>query len=260
MIDEPLEIEDRGYQQGINPLFGRFFLKFDIAPVPYASPNRHKFHSKVKSAFEKNKYVFSGEVKVNYTLYQEEQTRLETSDFADLDNYLKLLNDCIKGHGGMIIDDCQIQSISISWIDTGLPPYFELEIQGHPDEFVLKPFALYEMADHLYYPISEFSWTKDGVIKKDSQVTRIILDRLFEMTKISRLERHIFRQDGADKFEAFYKSRGFSPILMGYHRSHIVNSGFTLISRSEWKKLNYSICQKFFPLIPSPPSGGRGLG
>jgi len=23
---------------------------------------------------------------------------------------------------------------------------------------------------------------------------------------------------------------------------------------------SYSICQKFFPLIPSPPGGGRGLG
>jgi len=22
----------------------------------------------------------------------------------------------------------------------------------------------------------------------------------------------------------------------------------------------YSVCQKFFPLIPSPPNGGRGLG
>jgi len=121
MIDESWELENRGYQQGINPFFGRFFIKFDFAPVPYESPNRSKFHSQVKRSFEKNKYVFSGEVKVNYTLYLEEQQRLETPDLADLDNYLKLLNDCIKGHGGMIIDDCQIQSLSINWIDTALP-------------------------------------------------------------------------------------------------------------------------------------------
>lgn len=56
------------------------------------------------------------------------------------------------------------------------------------------------------------------------------------MTKVSRVERHRLRKDGADKLEAFWQSHMFSPILMGHHKSHIINSGFTLFSLSEWKK------------------------
>lgn len=97
MNDNSWEIESRGYNLGINPLYGSFSQKFDFSAIPYESANRGKFHSRLKSTFERFKYYFSGEVKVNYTLYFEEQTRLETPDFADLDNYLKLLNDCIKG-------------------------------------------------------------------------------------------------------------------------------------------------------------------
>jgi hypothetical protein len=137
----------------------------------------------------------------------------------------------------MLIDDCQIQALSISWIDTHLPSYFELEIKGLPDEFVQKPIKLYEMADHLFYPISEFSWTKDGVIRRDLKITRFILDAIFEMTKLSRMERHLLRKEGANKLEAFWQSHMLSPILMGYHKSHIIESGFTLISLSKWKKL-----------------------
>jgi hypothetical protein len=35
---------------------------------------------------------------------------------------------------------------------------------------------------------------------------------------------------------------------------------YTVCQKSHLQNYFYAVCQKFFPLIPSPPNGGRGLG
>lgn len=122
---------------------GAFSRKFEFAPVPHGGKDSEQFALKVRGALADIKYFFFGEVQLVITLYLDEQKRLETPELADLDNYAKLLCDSLKGPKGLLIDDAQIQSLSISWIDTPRTSSFELEIRGIPDEFIMKPLTLY---------------------------------------------------------------------------------------------------------------------
>lgn len=60
-------------------------------------------------------------------------------------------------------------------------------------------------------------------------------ETLAAMTKAKKALRHKLRQDGAPKFRAFQIGKYVSPILMGFHRSRVVDSGYELVGRAIWK-------------------------
>ncbi|MFD1772351.1 MULTISPECIES: RusA family crossover junction endodeoxyribonuclease [Paenibacillus] len=229
------EIENSGYKAGNNPLFGKYHKTFNFAPVPYGSPARQAFKARIASELDVN-YLLFGEVKVEVILYLSEQKRFETPELADLDNYAKLICDSIKGSEGLLIDDSQIQSLNISWIDTTEDPYFEINILGAPDEFVMKPLKLYEMPNNLFYPISSKTWTTEG-INDTKQSLKPILEAIEKMTKNSHKFRHELRQKGFELSRAFFLSQGISPILPGFHKNRVIDGGFELVLKEQWKRL-----------------------
>jgi Holliday junction resolvase RusA-like endonuclease len=191
-----METEARGYKAGLNPMMGEFSRKFCFAPVPHGSKKSHQFTEQIHKVLDDIKYVYFGEVKLDITLYLDEQKRIETPELADLDNYAKLICDSLKGPNGLLIDDTQVQSLLVSWIDTPESPYFEIHAKGHPDEFIMKPLALYEMSNGLFYPISPYSWTKDGIKKKTKAQVNLFLAALHKMTLMSKDFRQKLRQSG----------------------------------------------------------------
>lgn len=174
-MDEPFEIEARGVAEGINPMFGEWSQKFDLEPVSYSNsgPARAEFKQAIRDQL-KNKFVFVGEVRLTVTLYLDEQKMLETPAYGDLDNYAKQLLDSIKGHGGLLIDDCQVQRLDISWVDVPYGAHFEIEIRSSTDDFLPEPLKLYEMPDGLYYPISTQVWTQTGLIEAQDDSIQFI--------------------------------------------------------------------------------------
>ena len=230
-----MEIEGQGYETGYNPLMGEFSREFCFTPVPYGSKESREFVAQTQKALSDIKYIFFGEVKLEIILYLGEKKRLETPELADLDNYAKLLCDSLKGPKGLLIDDTQIQSLSISWIDNPGSPYFEIHVKAHPDEFTMKPLVLYEMPDRLFYPISAKLWTKDGIKEKTKDHLNLFLAALCQMTRAKKDFRHKLRQSGSTPLRAFRYSRYLSPILNGFHKSRIVESGFKLSHLNEWR-------------------------
>jgi hypothetical protein len=113
-MDEPLEIERRGAAAGSKPMFGEWRQTFDLEPVSYANSGnaRAAFKAMVREQLT-NKYVFVGEISLRVVLNLDEQKMLETPSYGDIDNHPKQLLDTIKGHGGLPIDDCQVQNIDI---------------------------------------------------------------------------------------------------------------------------------------------------
>ena len=233
--DNTMEIEAQGYKAGYNPMMGEFSRKFFFIPIPYGSKESPKFVAQTQEALGDIKYIFFGEVKLEIILYLDEKKRLETPELADLDNYAKLLCDSLKGPKGLLIDDTQIQSLLISWIDNPGSPYFEMRIKAHPDEFTMKPLVLYEMPDRLLYPISAKLWTKDGIKEKTEDHMNLFLAALYKMTQTKKDFRHKLRQSGSTPLRAFRYCRYLSPILNGFHKSRIVESGFKLSHLSEWR-------------------------
>lgn len=211
-MDEPFEIEARGAAEGINPLFGEWRQRFDLTPISYDNlgPTRAVFKQTVRSQLT-NKFVFVGEISVTITLYLNEQTMLETPAYGDVDNYAKQLLDTLKGKGGLLIDDCQV------------------EIKGGPDDFLPTPLKLHQMPDDLYYPISEFVWTTSGVIPAPDGLVMDLAEALAQMTARKRSMRHQLRQNGIAQFRAFQNCKCLSPVLIGFNKSRIVDSGFELV-------------------------------
>src|SRR5205823_6448211 len=111
-------VEERA---GLRPFGNGLERRFDFEPVPYdarSSERKRACIQNMHNALAELKYCFWGEVAVSWTMYFDEQRRLESDGEADLDNYAKLLNDSIVGPNGVLIDDSQIQSLHIYWIDT----------------------------------------------------------------------------------------------------------------------------------------------
>lgn len=234
-MDEPFEIEAHGAAEGINPMFGEWRQKFELEPVSYANGGaaRAAFKQALRAQL-KNKFVFVGEVSVIATLFLNEQKMLETPAYGDLDNYAKQLLDSIKGQGGLLIDDCQVQHLDISWIDIPYGSRFELEIKASPDDFLPQPIKLFEMSDGLFYPISSRVWTTTGLVDAPNGSVLQLANVLAQMTKNKTTLRHKLRQDGFPGFRAFQHSKYVSPMLLGFHRSRVVDSGYELLAKGEW--------------------------
>jgi len=235
---EHWEMEQSGYEKGYNPFFGEFKQTFNFAPVPYGHRKRNDFVTSLHREFANIKYIFWGEVKVYIQLYHNEQRRLETPELADLDNYAKIICDGIKGANGVLIDDSQIQTLSISWIDAPNLERFDIEIKGHPDEFILKPLSLFEMPDGLFYPVSSQQWSADGPQEDISDEQKnSFLSALYCIIYNKRGIQHEVRLQGMDTLNAYWRGRSLGPILYGFHKSRIIESRFDLKSISDWKKI-----------------------
>lgn len=234
-MNKPFDIEARGVAEGINPMFGEWRQKFELEPVSYANIGtaRQGFKQAIRGAL-KNKFVFVGEVSVVATLYLDEQKMLETPAYGDLDNYAKQLLDSIKGQGGLLIDDCQVRHLDISWIDIPYGSWFELEIKAHPDDFLPNSLKLFEMPDGLFYPISDQVWATTGLINASNDSVLYSANSLAKITKNKKTFRHELRQKGVPAFEAFRHAKLVSPGLLGFHRSRVIDSGYELISKNEW--------------------------
>ncbi len=227
----PLEIEEQGYKAGINPFFGEFERTFSLIPVSSGSKNeRKRFNEKVQKELEDIKFIYYGELKVDITLYLDEQKRVATAELADLDNCVKVICDSLKGTRGIMIDDSQIQSLCISWIDTPKTPYFDVRLRGHPDEYVLKPVSLYEMPNHLFYPVSLNSWTKKGIVVTPHEQRWLLLAAVYSMIDRERDFKQTLQKNGVSSSELYGLSRGLKPILAGFPKGRVVESGFTLHS------------------------------
>ncbi|MBA4792452.1 MAG: RusA family crossover junction endodeoxyribonuclease [Phenylobacterium sp.] len=234
--DEAFEIEAAGAKAGINPMFGGWSQRFDFAPVPHRGTGgaiRRSFQDAIRAELT-NKFAFWGEVRVTITLYLDVQTVLESSDTADVDNYAKAILDAIKGPNGIIIDDTQVQALTVSWIDSHVI-YFEVEIRSSPDYFFIKPIVFFEMPDGLFYPQPSTSWSPDGP-KVYTDFDHFAGLTILEMSAAGKRHiRHVLRQGGQTRLQASRNSAYFETQLRGFHRSRLADSGFDMIPMAEWR-------------------------
>lgn len=232
----PFFTEGKGAEKGVNPFFGEWRKGFKFSPVAStAKPERRReFRQRIQEEIECSFY-FTDEVKVEITLHIDEQRVRETDQTADLDNFAKCILDCLKGRDGILIDDCQIQSLHISWLDIyDDDEWFEVEIRGHPDEFFLRDVALYEMPDKLWYPLSDHSWVNGEAVPLN-EATRLAGPLILEaMTDFSRKLRAKMRDSGLSRMQAYRESKYHSTGARGYHKSR-VEGEFDLVPLTQWK-------------------------
>lgn len=235
-LEEPFRVEGSGASAGVNPFFGEWRKSFKFPPVAYTakSEKRAEFRKRVRAEIGVE-YYFIDEVKVDITLHIDEQRFRETDKTADVDNFAKCILDCLKGKDGILIDDCQIQSLHISWIDVhDEHEWFEVEIKSHPDEFMLKDVKLYEMPNGLWYPLSNRSWDH-GAAMPVNDATIIAGPLILEaMTDFSHKIRAKLRRHGRNRMQAYRESKYHDTLARGFHKSR-VEGEFELVSLGEWR-------------------------
>lgn len=235
-FDDQLRLERQGADAGLNPMFGEWQHRFDFPPVPYGNgaAQRGEFRAAIQAQL-KNHWLFSNEIYLEITLHVDVQTVLETDEAADLDNYAKAILDGLKGPHGIMIDDTQVQALTISWIDGYEPPAFTIAAKGSPDEFILKPQEFYEMPDGLWYPHGRYLWSQGGSEPCDDFNHFVGLSIMELMSSTKRRARAEMRKVGTDRLRAYQQAMYLSNSARGFHRSRIENE-FPMHNRRDWKE------------------------
>jgi hypothetical protein len=233
-FDEQARRERKGADGGLNPMFGEWQQRFNFSPVPYGSgaAQRGEFRNAVQAELNNN-WLYSNEIHIDITLYVDVQTTLETDKNADLDNYCKSILDALKGPNGIMIDDTQVQALSIHWLDCYGSPYFTVSAKGSADEFLLKPQEFYEMPDGLWYPHGRFLWSEGGSLRCSDTNHFAGLTIMEHMSSIKRRARAAYRKAGSDRLRAYQFGQYFSSTARGFHRGRVED--FVLHRLPEWR-------------------------
>jgi Holliday junction resolvase RusA-like endonuclease len=222
----------------LNPMFGDWQHRFRFAPIPYGDggAKRAAFKKAIQAELT-NKFFYTGEVRLEVTLHLDIQTVLETSDTADLDNYAKSILDGLKGPDGILLDDTQIQTLIISYIDNygREGPFFDISITAGPDDFVIKPVSFYEMPDRLWYPESRNVWEGGRSDELPEELLYLCLLMTEAMSSVKARSRHRLREMGFERLVAYKRLLPIGTGIRGFHKSRI-SSGFQRFDRRTWQK------------------------
>src|SRR5689334_20678474 len=96
-------------------------LTFDVTAKPRSLQSRSLLKQvvkdRMKAAVLGRPYLLSGDVEIRITWLIHEREHYFGVHAPDIDNILKPLLDGISGPEGILVNDCQVQSVSCSWID-----------------------------------------------------------------------------------------------------------------------------------------------
>jgi Endodeoxyribonuclease RusA len=231
------ENESNSANAGLNPMFGDWQRRFKFTPVPYGDggAKRAAFRKAIQAELT-NKFFYTNEVRLEITLYLDIQTVLETSDTADLDNYAKSILDGLKGPEGILLDDTQVQTLTISYIDNhGRDgPFFDVYIGSAPDDFMQKPISFYEMADRLWYPESRLVWEDGGAVELTEELFYFRLLMTEALSSAKARSRHRLREMGFERLAAYKRLLPITTGIRGFHKSRI-DPGFQTVDRNTWR-------------------------
>jgi Holliday junction resolvase RusA-like endonuclease len=195
---------------------GEIQLSFPIKPVSSgAGSTRQKpLIREIQKITSKCNFVFGGDVRIDIEWRIHEQQRYEFTLAPDLDNIAKPILDALSGPQGLLIDDCQVQSISCYWID-----HFHSEEQEiivtirmmFQDDGIRKDKLFFvHIGEKLYYPIS-FSGIDS---QNDLEVILEMLKNTKELMKIRDIYMKEFQVD-------YYSLKQIMPCQRLFHYQRV---------------------------------------
>jgi Holliday junction resolvase RusA-like endonuclease len=138
------------------PEYGELTMSFSLEPVSLQSkPQKKEFvKNEIRKSTRKLKYFLGGDVKVEIQWLVHEQERYERADSPDIDNIIKPILDGLSGPEGILIDDCQVQTIGSHWVDWTKKEHM-INISIHyisEDFFPKKNLVFVNMGNNLFMP------------------------------------------------------------------------------------------------------------
>jgi Holliday junction resolvase RusA-like endonuclease len=203
------------------PEFGEINFSLPMAPVSQqaASAAKQKLVDEARRITSPLEYILDGEVQIEIQWFIHERFRWETDASPDVDNILKPLLDGLCGDKGILIDDCQVQSVLASWIDwTRDDQLLDIRIRFSPDDYLTKAgLSFVRLKDALCFPVPA------EIRQKGLKIWLDAIEGAIDA-----------RQKIADLTESYYPARYVLPHGL-IHRSRI--KGFPVYEIAELRKL-----------------------
>lgn len=205
------------------PEFGELTFAFDFEPVSLqSSATKRKFvKTEIRKITQRLNYLLSGDVKVEIQWLVHEQERYESANAPDMDNIIKPILDGLSGPDGVMIDDCQVQSIGSHWIDwTKHEHKINITVKYIPDDYVTKKNLIFvHMGSNLFIPMhSDLPWSvKENLIN--------------HLKHGMNVRNQILKQTGD-----YYQAKLFMSVQRLFHKSKVI-SKFTCIELDDIKEI-----------------------
>jgi Holliday junction resolvase RusA-like endonuclease len=139
------------------PELGEITFSLPVAPVSQqaASAAKRSLVAEIRKITSPLEYILDGEVKIEIQWHIHERLRWETDASPDVDNILKPLLDGLCGRDGLLIDDCQVQSITAFWCGwTRDDQQLDIRVRFGPDEYLNKAgLSFVRVKDALCFPV-----------------------------------------------------------------------------------------------------------
>lgn len=180
---------------------------------------KKKLRQLVRSQIAGAQFLLSGEVECCITLRVHEKERYEGLFSPDVDNILKPLLDALCGPEGLLVNDCQVQSVKCSWIDwTRTDHSLLFEIRHDSDAWIPKANLVWvEICDKLCMPLNTD-------VKPAAQEVMLAAWRETFSTRDELLKR------GVD----YYSALRIMPLQRPFYKARL--GGFTVVSLQAMEK------------------------
>ena len=204
------------------PEYGELTFSFELEPVSLQSSTtkREFVKSEIRKVTKSLNYLLSGDVKIDIQWLVYEQERYENPDSPDMDNIIKPILDGLTGPDGVLIDDCQVQTVSSHWIDWNKKEHqINISIRYCPDDYVSKQnLAFVNIGNNLYMPFNT----------NLNCNAREILIKHYE--KGMKMRDKVLKETGS-----YYQAKMYMSIQRIFHKSRIFGK-YTCIELADFKK------------------------
>jgi Holliday junction resolvase RusA-like endonuclease len=199
--------------------FGELRLYLEAAPASLQSRQTaiDALRAVIHEQTSKYQFLLTGDVSMEITWHFHERHRYESDASADFDNLLKPMLDAFCGTNGLLVEDCQVRSLGISWISTtSEQPAVTIEFRFIDSDFVPKAgIAFVQIEKALCMPVN---------LTLPRRVQRILFIIMRYQFVQRRFGEKIRRLD-------YYNARTFLPVQRRFHRTRLRD--FTVMNPKE---------------------------
>jgi Holliday junction resolvase RusA-like endonuclease len=161
------------------PENGELYLVVEMPPVSLQAPRKKKdaIIAAIRQAVGDTGYILSGEVKVIIEWLVHPRLKYETLDAPDVDNVTKVTLDALCGPEGVLINDCQVQSLECYWMDwNSSEQRTSIRIQFMNDEWLPKDgLRFVRVKGSLCFPLTSGlpNWTVLHLLQRIEQAFQV---------------------------------------------------------------------------------------
>ena|ERR1700741_721855 len=142
---------------------GSMRINLSIPPVSFqaAATKKSAIRAALTTIVSPTEYLLAGDVQIAIEWRISALARYQSDNSADVDNIVKPILDALSGPDGIMIDDCQVQSLACYWTGGFSGPDNEsvsIELGFDPDAYLPKAGLVFLHVERgLHFPIHDAS-------------------------------------------------------------------------------------------------------